>query len=350
MPAKFQQVVGAGWFVARRAQAKQFLAGCGLKSMMIAIAIWPSMTMAAREQLVELPVPEGHLSGTLTLPDVIARQGCPVALIIAGSGPTDRDGNSRLEKHHIGNYRQLAEALASQGIASLRYDKRGVGESHGVVTSESRLRFDDFVDDALRWGKKLREDTRFSSVIFIGHSEGSLIGIMAGRRLPADAVVSLEGVGGPASKVLEKQLEAQLPPDMYEQAKSIVESLEQGREVKDVPPELGMVFRPSVQPYDISWFKLDPSQEIGRLVMPILIVQGEADGQVGVENARQLESANSHARMLMLPNMGHQLIDVETPAVDAGANHDPAMTIDSHLVLGVTAFIKEVTLNKENRP
>ncbi len=321
-----------------------------MKSMMISLAIWPSFAMAAREQLVELSVPEGHLSGTLTLPDVPAEQGCPVALIIAGSGPTDRDGNSRLEKHHISSYRQLADALASQGIASLRYDKRGVGESHGALTSESQLRFDDFVDDAVRWGRKLQADARFSSVTIVGHSEGSLIGIMAGRRLPADAVVSLEGVGGPASTVLEKQLEAQLPPDMYGQAKAIVESLEQGREVKDVPPELGMIFRPSVQAYDISWFKLNPSQELRRLVMPVLIVQGEADGQVGVENARQLKSANSHARLLMLPNMGHQLVDMETPAVGAGETHDPSMTIDSHMVQGVVAFIKDVTRSKETKP
>jgi pimeloyl-ACP methyl ester carboxylesterase len=273
-----------------------------------------------------------------------------VVLIIAGSGPTDRDGNSRLEKHHISSYRQLADALASQGIASLRYDKRGVGESHEVLSSESQLRFGDFVDDALGWGEKLQTDARFSSVIIVGHSEGSLIGIMAGRRLPADAVVSLEGVGGPASKVLEKQLEAQLPPDMYEQAKSIVESLEQGREVKDVPPELGMVFRPSVQAYDISWFKLDPSKELRRLVMPVLIVQGEADGQVGVENARQLKSANSGAQLLMLPNMGHQLVDMETPAADAEETHSPSATIDLHMVQGVVAFIKEVARNKETRP
>jgi uncharacterized protein len=321
-----------------------------LKFMMLVLATLPALSMAETEQSVELATPEGYLSGTLTLPEAIPREGCPVVLIIAGSGPTDRDGYNRLDQRHIDSYRQLAKALGSHGIASLRYDKRGVGESRAALVSESQLKFEDFVSDAVAWGALLRRDSRFSSVIFLGHSEGSLIGIMAARRLPADAVVSLEGAGEPISNILERQLEAQLPPDLYEQAHSIISSLERGQKVEEIPPGLAMLFRHSVQSYDISWFGLDPRKEIHRLRVPILIVQGEADTQVGTDNAQQLESANPQAKLLMLPDMGHLLVDIDAQTANLGNRSSPSSTIDPRLTEGLVSFIKEVTLTKEKMP
>lgn len=308
---------------------------------------WPILSMAAVHQSVELKVEPGHLSGTLTLPDDLAQKACPVVLLIAGSGPTDRDGNSRLESHHLDNYRQLAEALAARGIASLRYDKRGVGESHLALTSEDQLRFGDFVGDALGWAHLLRDDPRFSSVIVMGHSEGALIGMMAAGRLPSDAFISLEGAGEPITRVLERQLRPRLPPDLYAQAQAIIVSLEAGRTVENVSPKLAGLFRPSVQAYDISWFSLDPKTEIRKLSMPVLIVQGREDAQVAVSDAEQLKDAYPDAKLMLLPHMEHQLIDSDLrPANGAVVERKP---IDAEMISGIVAFIDELPPKKEGR-
>src|SRR5678816_1071136 len=101
--------------------------------------------MAERE--LELPTPWGKLSGTLVLPEGAGPW--PAALLIAGSGPTDRDGNSPLLEEPVDNLKRLAQALAARGIASLRYDKRGVGGSSYPGLSEEALRFEHLVDDAV---------------------------------------------------------------------------------------------------------------------------------------------------------------------------------------------------------
>jgi pimeloyl-ACP methyl ester carboxylesterase len=91
-------------------------------------------------------------------------------------------------------YKLLAEALAAQGIASVRYDTRGIGDSITSGMKEADLRFEMYVDDAAAWIAKLRSDPRFGTITVIGHSEGSLIGMLAASQAKADAFVSIAGI------------------------------------------------------------------------------------------------------------------------------------------------------------
>ena len=242
---------------------------------------------ASRPRPIEtqLETPTGTLFGTLELPEGAAPY--PVALLIAGSGPTDRNGNSALLAGHNNSLKMLAEALAARGIASLRYDKRGIGDSAKAATDESALRFETYIADAVLWAKQLQGDARFSRLTIIGHSEGALIGAVAAREVGARAFVSLAGVGRPAPDVLLGQLRASLPPDLMQRAEEIIRDLRAGTTVETVPAELQVLFRPSVQPYLISWFRYDPATEIKKLEMPVLIAQGTTDIQVSVEDAKR---------------------------------------------------------------
>src|SRR5262247_807432 len=207
----------------------------------------PRQASVTTEPIV-LETPTGKLFGALELPKSSAP--LPVALIIAGSGPTDRNGNSPLIQGANNSLKYLAEGLAAQGIASVRYDKRGVAESVKAAASEAELRFETYIDDAVLWGKQLRADKRFSSVIIIGHSEGSLIGMVAAQKIEVDAFISIAGAGRPLPQVLLEQLKRNLPADLQSQAEMIVKSLSEGKIVEDVPPALGgALFRPSIQPY-----------------------------------------------------------------------------------------------------
>jgi pimeloyl-ACP methyl ester carboxylesterase len=200
----------------------------------------------AAEQAFDLAAPGGTLAGTLNLPAASGK--VPVVLIIAGSGPTDRDGNGPVAQARNDSLKLLAAALADAGFASVRYDKRGIGASRAAGPSESALRFDTYVDDAVAWIAKLKADPRFSRVAVIGHSEGSLIGMLAARRGGADAFVSIAGPAQAAGAVLRGQLAGKLPPDLAASSERILAGLEQGKTDADVPPALAALYRPSVQP------------------------------------------------------------------------------------------------------
>lgn len=257
------------------------------------------------EHAIELETRWGKLCGTLLLP---AGPGpWPAALLVAGSGPTDRDGNNPLLPAPFDNLKRLAEALAGRGIASLRYDKRGVGASVYPGLSEEKLRFEHLVDDAVAMADKLQGDPRFGALLLVGHSEGALVATLAAEDAGARAVVSVAGAGTRASALMRRQIDGQLPPDIAQPALAALDALERGEAVEDVPDALVLLFRPTVQPYLISWFRHDPAAVLAQLELPVLLVHGAADTQVDVEQARRLHAGQPAAQLRIVEGMDHLL-------------------------------------------
>lgn len=221
------------------------------------LAVLASSAVAQEPPPVAAAPADHTLHSTLLLPKDTSKP-MPVVLLLSGSGPTDRNGNSPALKGKNNSLLMLAEGLASNGIASLRYDKRGVGESAGAMVAEADLSFDTYVDDAMAWCEQLRKDKRFSAVIIAGHSEGSLIGMLAAKRCNADGFISISGAGRSAADVLRTQLAGKLPPGLAAQSEAILKNLEAGKRTESPPPELDAIYRPSVQPYLISWSATTP--------------------------------------------------------------------------------------------
>jgi hypothetical protein len=296
---------------------------------------------APREEAVQLRVPAGTLAGTLLVP--AAPRPVPAVLLIAGSGPTDRDGNSAALPGPNNSLRMLAEGLAARGIASLRFDKRGVAGSAGALTREEEIRFDTMIADAEGWVRMLRADPRFSTVTVVGHSEGSLIGMVAARQAGAHGFVSVAGIARRASDVLRGQLRPRLPAELVARSDSVLAELEAGRLVDRTPPELAMLYRASVQPYLVSWFRRDPAAEIAQLRIPVLVAQGTTDIQVGVGEARALHAALPASRLLVVDGMNHVLKLVPAdPAAQQASYSDPALPVAPQLVEAVAEFVKGV--------
>lgn len=296
---------------------------------------------AMKEQSVSLDTPTGKINGKIGLPDA---EKPPIVLLIAGSGPTDMDGNTNSGGFSMKNnsLKLLAEGLAQRGIATLRFDKRGIASSSAAAKKESDLRFEDYVADAQGWIDRLSEDSRFSDVFVLGHSEGSLIGMLASVDNPkVKGFISLAGAGRPAYDIIEEQLSGQ-PAEVRHLVKSINDSLKAGKEVSNIPMGLMALFRPSVQPYLISWYRYNPQEVIAKLRQPVLILQGDKDVQVSEEDAKLLKQSLPKAQFQILKDMNHVLKTCESVdmQVQQATYANPDLPVQEDLLITIEKFVK----------
>lgn len=250
-----------------------------------------------------ITTPTGTLAGTI----LKAGDGKLAAVIITGAGPANRDGNSPVNGGR-GTYRDIAEGLAAQGVTTLRFDKRGIGQSAAAMRSESELRIDTYAGDVRAWAAELKKRTGASCVWLVGHSEGALIATMAAGNNPdICGVVTLAGVGRGMDTGWREAFARALPPDQMQRAGEVVDAIKAGRTPPEPPPMMMSAFRPSIQPYMTSVFAQDPAALLGRLKIPVLILQGEADTNVAVADAKALAAARPDASLKIIPAVNHSL-------------------------------------------
>jgi pimeloyl-ACP methyl ester carboxylesterase len=305
------------------------------------VAVVAAQIAAFVSDSVFFDTPTGQIAGTLVVP--ASSKPVPLVVIISGSGPTDRNGNSPLLPGGNNSLKLLAEGLRDRGIASLRYDKRGIAASAKSAIPEASLRFDMLADDAVGWVRKFRGDPRFSTITIAGHSEGSLLGMLAVQRSEADGFVSIAGAGRPAAAVLREQLGRQLPPDLLAFSNRALDALIAGKTVDSVPQQLFVLFRPSVQPYLISWLPLDPAALVKALTVPVLVAQGTTDIQVSTRDAELLAAAQPKAKLAMVNGMNHVLkAATAEPASQQKAYSDPTLPVAPELIEAIAGFVQSV--------
>ncbi|SDA70432.1 hypothetical protein SAMN03159443_02411 [Pseudomonas sp. NFACC15-1] len=286
---------------------------------------------------ISLDTGSGELFGSLLLPK--SDTPVPVVLIISGSGPTDRDGNNP-EGGRNDSLKRLAWVLARHNIASVRYDKRGVAASLAATPDERNLSVEAYVADAVAWSHKLAADPRLGPLILLGHSEGALIASLAAPQANAAAVISLSGSARPIDQVLRQQLSNRLPPPLMLRSNELLDSLKAGRLDSNVPAQLQVIFRPSVQPYLISLFRQDPARAFAALKMPALIIQGSNDIQVGADDARQLKAAKPDAELALIEGMNHVMRIVPNDVKRQLASYkDPNLPLAAELGTRILRFI-----------
>lgn len=260
--------------------------------------------LGQKVEQVEILSGSDTLRGVLEIPASFNQK---VVLILPGSGPTDRDGNNPQMKNNA--YQFLSEDLQKGGVGVLRIDKRGIGASKSAMKNmpERKLRFETYVDDAVLWINWL--NSFGYQVVVAGHSEGSTIGILAAQKSKIIGFISIAGPGRNAGEILEEQLKQQ-PKEIQDIALPTLDTLRHGAQCISVHPLMMSLFRPSVQPYLISWMKYDPAIELSKLTIPILILQGSNDLQVRVKDAQRLDKyAKSTHKMVVLKGVNHVLKD-----------------------------------------
>lgn len=287
--------------------------------------------------------PVGSLGGTLLMPE---GSSAPIVLIVPGSGPTDRDGNGPLGLN-ASTYKLLAEGLAARGIATVRIDKRGMFGSTGAVADPNAVTAEDYATDINAWVNAIREQHPNTACVWmLGHSEGGLMVLLAGqdRNTETCGLILVASTGRPLGEVLRDQITPQLAgTPLLDQALAAIKALEAGQHVdaSDVDPALQPLFNPAVQGFLISTFALDPAELIAAYPKPVLILQGERDLQVSVEDARRLEAAAPASRLVLLPHTNHVLKEVQSsdPAANIATYGDPGLPLAPGIIEAIADFV-----------
>lgn len=309
-----------------------------LLSLLITIQLF-----AFSEEEVELETDGCTLKGTLTTQDDPSKS-TALVILIAGSGPTDRNGNNPQMSNN--SLKMFSEMLVDNGYACLRYDKRAIGESEVTDFTHNNVSFHKFVDDAIAWANDYAADARFHNIVLAGHSQGSLVAMCAANRCEnVGAVISLAGAGQGIDKVLKWQLGQTLSPEMRGVVDAKLDTLAMGDTLKVVPDYLMQLFHPSLQPFLISWMEYDPQKEAKDLKVPLLIINGTTDVQIPVSEAESLREAKPDADYAIIKNMNHVLkfTKLKSGLEQMEIYGDPDLPLHKKLAKPVLKFLEENT-------
>jgi alpha/beta superfamily hydrolase len=278
------------------------------------------------------------INGTLYTP-LKQNNATKLVILIAGSGPTNRDGNQiGLTNNSL---KLLAESLVNNGIAVYSYDKRIFAQMASGKLDEASLTFDNFIDDAKAVILYFKNQKKYHSITVAGHSEGALIGMVAANG-NADAYISIAGAGRPIDEVLLEQIEKQAP-FLKEEVEKNLATLKNGNTFELKNQMLASLFRASVQPYMISWIKYHPQNEIKKLQIPSLLINGDKDIQVSVQDAQLLQQVKPDAQLHIIPNMNHIFKVIQGDDTENKASYtNPELPICVELTSIITTFIRSL--------
>lgn len=271
-----------------------------------------------------------------------AGTGAPAILIVPGSGPTDRDGNNPMAGP-TQTYQLLAEGLQDAGVSTLRVDKRGMFGSTSAGDANA-VTVDLYARDYRDWAGLLREETGNECVYLLGHSEGGLMVSAAGAQMDDGlcGVILVAAPGRRLSDVMREQFRSNpANAPIMDDAMTALDTLEAGDtvDVSEMHPALQGIFNPTVQDFLASLFATDPAALVGAIDAPVLVVQGERDIQVTIEDAQLL--ADAGGELVVLPGVNHILKDApEDRAGNFATYSDPDLPLADSVVPAIAGFVK----------
>ena len=287
---------------------------------------------------VTIPGSKGPLAATLTDP----ARNAPALILIPGSGPTDRNGDNALGVAG-GIYRQLAEQLAAKGVATLRIDKRGMFGSRAAVVDANAVTIADYVADVRGWTNFLQARGKPCAWL-AGHSEGGLIALAAAQQPTGICgLILLAAPGRPLGTVLRAQLKPKLPPAMFASADAAITRLEARQRVDPatVPAPVRALFNPAIQGFLIELVTANPARLAAATRLPMLVVQGNTDIQVSVEDARLLAAAHPGTGLTILPGTNHVWRKAPLDqAANAATYGNASIPIDPAVANSIAAFVR----------
>jgi len=310
-----------------------------MKSLLVFFSLLLTVSIIGQtsEKIIFTTIEEDTLWGTFTNTQTTIDTSQTLVLIIAGSGPTDRDGNNSVMINN--SLLLLANDLSKLGFPSIRYDKRGVAASQNAFIPESKLTFNQNVIDAASF-YDYASSLGYKNIAIAGHSEGSLVGILLANQKQAYKFISLAGAGRPIAEVLKEQYE-NTAPIVRDSAHVVIDILAQGTRVDTLSPWLYSIFRPQLQGYIISWMAISPADELAKFQNPSLIIQGDTDIQVSTKDAELLKASSTLSKLVIIEGMNH--IFKKAPLdrdINKKTYNNPELPLHPDLVFEVVNFLK----------
>lgn len=274
---------------------------------------------------------------------VNAGENSPIVLIVPGSGPTDLDGNNPMGIQ-ASTYKKLADSLAEQNISSVRVDKRGMFSSQ-AAGDPNAVTVDIYAQDYKNWTKAIKAQTRQPCVYMLGHSEGGIM-VSAASIENSDVcgLILVSALGQSYGDILRQQLKANpANKPILDQALKAIDTLENGETVdtSTLHPALMSLFNPSVQGFMKSVMAINPAQLAKSAQKKTLIVQGDNDIQVSIENANKLAEATG-GKLVIIEGVNHILKDApESRSGNMKTYSNPDLPVSSEVVEAIASFIKQ---------
>jgi uncharacterized protein len=263
-----------------------------------------------------------------------------LVIIIPGSGPTNKDGNS--EYLLCNNLYMLSNELIKENIATFRFDKRGIGNSKVKNLKEEEITIDSLKSDVIKWINFFRvQKPQYRDIYLIGHSEGGLIACIVANEVNVTGVISIAGANKSADIILRNQLSInnfELKSECY----NIIDSLKAGKIVNNVPHSLYSIFRPSVQPYLMSWFKYHPIECYDKVDnSKKLIIHGDKDLQIPIDASFVSSMGKNHSRLKIIENMNHLMKEIKSEQENIDSYKNPKYPISQDLIKIISGFIND---------
>ena len=275
-----------------------------MKYLIVTLFLFAGVTQATATPVdVTVQGPAGPLAGTIETPQTPS---LAAALILPGSGPTDRDGNNPMGLF-AASYRLLAEGLAAEGITSLRFDKRGIGASQG---DPNDVTLSEYAEDATVWIAELLRQSEHACVWLLGHSEGAIIATMLAERDDVCGIALIAAPGRNVGDLFREQVASQ--PLIAPSAEAFDIALEEFAaggtpDLSGLHPGLHALFAPQTARYMRDLIAADPGQLLATTTAPVLIIHGDGDVQAPPSEADPLIAARPDAEAHVLSGMTHVL-------------------------------------------
>ncbi|WP_339660229.1 alpha/beta hydrolase [uncultured Polaribacter sp.] len=293
--------------------------------IVVSFAQIKSEEITIKNEAIELP-------GTLTY----FQENTPLIIWVHGSGPVDRNGNQPAQNVNANYIKQFREAINKENIAFFSFDKRTANKNNSDYLKDTK--FTDFALDVDVIVHHFKKDKRFTNVTLIGHSQGSLIAMMASKNI--DTYISLAGAGETIDKTIVKQI-GKNNPTLGEAAQKQFDTLQAKGKIETVNPFLMNIFAKQNQAFLYEWMQINPTEEIKKITIPTLIINGDKDLQVQIEDAENLKNAKPNAELVIIKNMNHVLKNIEKEEDNLASYYSPDFPISEKLIKTIVEFVKK---------
>lgn len=293
--------------------------------IIISFAQIKSEEITINNQAIQLP-------GTLTY----SQEKVPLIIWVHGSGPLDRNGNQPAQNVNANYIKQFRDAVNKENIAFFSFDKRTATKNNSAYLKDTK--FTDFALDIDLIVNHFKKDNRFTKITLVGHSQGSLIAMLASKNI--DKYISLAGAGETIDKTIVKQI-SKNNLTLGEAAQKQFDTLKAKGKIETVNPFLMNIFAKQNQEFLYEWMQINPTEEIKKITIPTLIINGDKDLQVKIEDAENLKNAKPNAELVIIKNMNHVLKNIEKEEDNMTSYFSPDFPISEKLIKTIVEFVKK---------